>query len=332
MRAIVIDEPGGPEALKLRDVPDPVPSAGEVVIVTAAAGVNRADLAQREGRYPPPAGAPPYPGLECSGRIAAVGDGVTGWQPGDAVCALLAGGGYAEQVVVPAGQLLPIPAGVSLQDAAALPEAACTVYSNVVMYARLAPGETLLVHGGASGIGTTAIQLARALGARVACTAGSADKLERCRELGADLVINYRDEDFAAAVIDFTGGRGADVILDIMGAVYLPRNVTALATGGRLVVIGMQGGTSGELDLGRLMVKRATVHGSTLRSRPLAEKAVIVSAVRDSVWPLVSSGQVRPVIEAVLPLAQAAEAHRLMDASRHVGKILLATGAAGAAA
>ena len=313
MRAIVIDEPGGPEALKLRDVPDPVPSAGEVVIVTAAAGVNRADLAQREGRYPPPAGAPPYPGLECSGRIAAVGDGVTGWRPGDAVCALLAGGGYAEQVVVPAGQLLPIPAGVSLQDAAALPEAACTVYSNVVMYARLAPGETLLVHGGAIGIGTTAIQMARALGARVACTAGSADKLERCRELGADLVINYRDEDFAAAIIDFTGGRGADVILDIMGAVYLPRNVTALATG-------------------RLMVKRATVHGSTLRSRPLAEKAAIVSAVRDSVWPLVSSGQVRPVIEAVLPLAQAAEAHRLMDASRHVGKILLATGAAGAAA
>lgn len=328
MRAVVIDEPGGPEVLRVRAVADPVPAAGEVIVTTTAAGVNRADLAQRLGFYPPPPGAPPYPGLECSGLITAVGDGVTGWQQGDAACALLAGGGYAEQVAVPVGQLLPIPDGVSLTDAAALPEVGCTVYSNLVLYARLAPGETLLVHGGASGIGTMAIQLARALGARVACTAGSAAKLARCRELGAELTINYRDEDFAAAVIEFTGGRGADVILDIMGAVYLPRNVTALATGGRLVVIGMQGGTSGELDLGRLMQKRATVHGSTLRSRPLAEKASIVAAVREGLWPLVGSGQVRPVIQTILPLAQAASAHRLMESSEHIGKILLATATA----
>jgi putative PIG3 family NAD(P)H quinone oxidoreductase len=325
LRAVVIDEPGGPDVLKVREVPDPVPAAGEVVITTVAAGVNRADLAQRQGFYPPPPGAPPYPGLECSGRITAVGGGVTGWQLGDEACALLAGGGYAEQVAVPAGQLLPIPAGVSLRDAAALPEVSCTVHSNIVGYGRLGPGETLLVHGGASGIGTMAIQLGRALGARVACTAGSAGKLARCRELGAEVTINYREQDFADAVLEVTGGRGADVILDIMGAAYLPRNVTALATGGRLIVIGMQGGMSGELDLGQLMRKRATVHGSTLRSRPGAEKAAVVAAVRHELWPLVSSGQVRPVIQTVLPLESAAEAHRLMDGSAHVGKILLAT-------
>jgi putative PIG3 family NAD(P)H quinone oxidoreductase len=332
VRAVVIDEPGGPDVLKVRDVPDPVPSADEVVITTVAAGVNRADLAQRQGFYPPPPGAPPYPGLECSGRITAVGAGVTEWQPGDNVCALLAGGGYAEQVAVPAGQLLPIPAGVSVRDAAALPEVACTVHSNIVGYGRLAAGETLLVHGGASGIGTMAIQVGRALGARVACTAGSADKLARCRELGAELTINYREQDFADAVLDFTGGHGADVILDIMAAAYLPRNVAALATGGRLIVIGMQGGTSGELDLGQLMRKRASVHGSTLRSRPPADKAVIVAAVRDELWPLVSSGQIRPVIQTVLPLEQAPQAHRLMDGSAHVGKILLATVATAATA
>ena len=327
MRAVVIDEPGGPEVLKVREVPDPVPASGEVVITTVAAGINRADLAQRQGFYPPPAGAPPYLGLECSGRITAVGPGVNGWQLGDEACALLAGGGYAERVAVPAGQLLPIPDGVSLRDAAALPEVGCTVHANIVGYGRLAPGETLLIHGGASGIGTMAIQVGRALGARVACTAGSASKLARCRELGAELAINYREQDFAEAVLEFTGGQGADVILDIMAAAYLPRNIAALATGGRLIVIGMQGGMNGELDLGQLIRKRATVHGSTLRSRPLADKAAIVAAVADHLWPLVSAGQIRPVIQTVLPLTQAAEGHRLMDGSEHVGKILLATAA-----
>ncbi len=325
MRAVVIEQPGGPDVLKLREVPDPEPGPGEVVVTTVAAGVNRADLMQREGFYPPPAGAPPWPGMECSGRISAIGPDVSGWQRGDEVCALLSGGGYAEQVAVPAGQLLPIPAGVTLPDAAALPEAACTVYSNVVMQAGLTAGETLLVHGGASGIGTMAIQVGRALGARVICTAGSEAKLERCRELGAEAAIDYRNEDFADAVDKFTGGHGADVILDIMGAAYLPRNITALATGGRLVVIGMQGGAAGELDLGQLMVKRASVHGSTLRARPAAEKAGIVAAVEHAVWPLISSGQVRPVIETTLPLADAAGAHRLMAAGGHVGKILLAS-------
>jgi len=325
MRAVVIDHPGGPEVLKLREVPDLTPGPDEVVLATTAAGVNRADLLQRQGFYPPPSGAPPYPGLECSGRVTAVGSAVTGWQPGDQVCALLAGGGYAEQVAVPAGQLLPLPAGVGLLDAAALPEAACTVYSNIAMYAGLAPGETLLVHGGASGIGTMAIQLGHALGARVVCTAGSAPKLARCRELGADLAVNYRDEDFVSAVQTFTEGRGADVILDIIGAAYLPRNVAALATGGRLVVIGLQGGGTGELDLAQLLRKRGTVHASTLRSRPLAEKEAIVSRVHADVWPLISSGQIRPVIETTLPLAEAGHAHQLMEASGHIGKILLST-------
>jgi putative PIG3 family NAD(P)H quinone oxidoreductase len=325
VQAVVIEEPGGPDVLQVRHVPDPEPGPGEVIVATVAAGVNRADIMQRQGFYPPPPGAPPYPGLECAGRIAAVGPGVTGWQPGDEVCALLAGGGYAEQVAVPAGQLLTIPAGLSLAAAAALPEVACTVYSNLVMFAGLAYGETLLVHGGASGIGTMAIQVGRALGARVVCTAGSAAKLARCRELGAELAVNYTDDDFAAAVLAFTGGAGADVILDIVGAAYLAGNVAALATGGRLVVIGMQGGATGELDLGQLARKRATVHASTLRARPLAEKAEIVSAVQAGVWPLVGDGQIQPVIDTTLPLAQAPEAHRLLESGAHVGKILLNT-------
>jgi putative PIG3 family NAD(P)H quinone oxidoreductase len=323
MRAVVITEPGGPEVLRLEDVPDPVPAAGDVLISVAAAGVNRADLMQRQGFYPPPPGAPPYPGLECSGQVTAVGEGVTGLGPGDEVCALLAGGGYAEQVAVPAVQVLPVPAGLTVADAAALPEVACTVYANVFMTARLAPGETLLVHGGASGIGTMAIQLASAYGARVACTAGSEDRLRRCRELGADLAIDYNSEDFVAAVRDFTGGRGADVILDIIGGAYLARNVEALAIGGRLVVIGLQGGGSGELDLGRMLRNRLTVHAASLRARPVAEKAAVVTGVHETVWPLVASGQVRPVIDTVLPLAEAAAAHELMEAGGHVGKIIL---------
>ena len=324
MRAVVISEPGGPDVLKLAEVPDPVAAPGEVLVEVTGAGINRADLMQREGLYPPPPGSPPYPGLECSGRIAGLGPGTDGWQVGDEVCALLAGGGYAEKVAVPAGQLLPVPAGVTLTDAAGLPEVTCTVHSNVFQRAGLAPGETLLVHGGASGIGTMAIQLAHAHGARVACTAGSPAKLDRCRELGADLAIDYTTDDFVEAVRDFTGGHGADVILDIMGAVYLPRNVAALATGGRLVVIGLQGGGRGELDLGVLLRKRASVQAATLRSRPTAEKAAIVAAVREQVWPLISAGRVTAVIDRVLPLADAPEAHRLMEAGAHVGKILLA--------
>jgi putative PIG3 family NAD(P)H quinone oxidoreductase len=327
MRAVVITEPGGPDVLHLAEVPDPVAGPGEVLVDIAAAGVNRADLMQRQGFYPPPPGAPPYPGLECAGRVAALGDadpGPAGLQVGDEVCALLAGGGYAEKVAVPAGQLLPVPGGMTMTDAAALPEVVCTVYSNVFQRAALAPGETLLVHGGASGIGTMAIQLAKAHGARVACTARSAAKLERCQQLGADLAVNYAEEDFVAAVTDFTAGQGADVILDIIGASYLPRNVTALATDGRLVVIGLQGGSRGELDLGQLLRKRASVHATTLRARPAAEKAVIVAAVRQDVWPLISAGRVVPVVDRVLPLGDAAQAHRAMEDSAHIGKIVLA--------
>ena len=323
MHAVVMTEPGDPDVLHWLEVPDPVPGPGEVVIDIAASGVNRADLMQREGHYPPPPGAPPYLGLECSGRVRSVGDGVTGWRPGDEVCALLAGGGYAEQVVVPAGQLLPVPARVAMTEAAAFPEAACTVYTNVFQLAGLTSGETLLVHGGSSGIGTMAIQLGKAFGARVACTAGSPEKLARCRELGADVAINYRDEDFVAALLDATGGTGADVILDIMGASYLARNLAALATGGRLVIIGRQGGSRAEIDLGVLQGKRASVHATTLRARPANEKAAVVAAVRDHVWPLIDAGKVAAVIDRKLPMSQAAQAHRALAASEHIGKIVL---------
>ncbi len=323
MRAIVISEPGGPSVLRWQEVPDPEPAAGEVVIDITAAGVNRADLMQRQGFYPPPPGAPPYPGLECSGRISAVGDGVSGWQAGDEVCALLGGGGYAEKVAVPQGQLLPVPGGVPLADAAGLPEAACTVQGTVYLQAHLDEGEVYLVHGGAGGMGSFAIQLGKADGAVVACTAGSPGKLARCRELGADLAINYRDEDFVQAILDFTDGRGADVILDVVGGPYLAKNLAALATWGRLVVISVQGGPRAELDLGVLLQKRATVCGATLRARPPAEKAAVVAAVRAHAWPLVSAGKVRPVIDRVLPMADAAQAHRLFDEGTHVGKILL---------
>jgi putative PIG3 family NAD(P)H quinone oxidoreductase len=324
MRAVVITSPGGPEVLKLEEVPDPVPGEGEVVVEVAAAGVNPADVLQRQGFYPPPPGVPAYPGLECSGRIAAIGPGVSGWREGDSVCALLAGGGYADLVAVPAGHLLPIPGGVSLTDAAALPEVACTVNASVFGQARLAPGEVLLVHGGAGGIGTMAIQLGKARGAVVACTAGTPAKLERCHELGADLAISYRDDDFVAVVGDFTGGRGANVILDIMGAPYLARNIETLATSGRLLQIATRGGVHAEIDLGTLMRKRISIFASTLRARPVAEKAAIVADVRGQVWPLVAAGKVGPVIDRTLPMAEAAQAHRLMEAGAHVGKILLA--------
>ncbi|MEU4366936.1 NAD(P)H-quinone oxidoreductase [Micromonospora chersina] len=322
MHAITIPKPGGPEALVWAAVPDPEPGPGEVVVEVRASAVNRADLLQRQGQYPPPPGAPAYPGLECAGVVAALGPGVTGWSVGDEVCALLAGGGYAERVAVPAGQLLPVPAGVDPVDAAALPEVACTVFSNVVQLARLAEGETLLVHGGGSGIGTFAVQLGVALGATVVVTARAA-KHERLRELGAAHTIDYREQDFVEEVRRVTDGRGADVILDIMGAAYLPRNVAALATGGRLVVIGMQGGRKGELDLGMLLAKRASVHATALRSRPVAEKAEIVRGVREQVWPLVESGKIRPVVHARVKMADAADAHRLVETSDHLGKVLL---------
>jgi putative PIG3 family NAD(P)H quinone oxidoreductase len=323
MHAIVIAEAGGPDVLTWTEVEDPVPGPGEVVIDVTATGVNRADVMQRQGFYPPPPGAPPYPGLECSGTIAAVGTGVTGWKPGDEACALLAGGGYAEKVLVPAGQLLPRPDSTDLVTSSALPETACTVYSNVFMKAGLKKGETFLVHGGGSGIGTMAIQLAKSAGATVAVTAGSQEKLDACKALGADITINYRDEDFAASLKQATSGHGADVILDIIGGAYLPGNVEALATEGRMVFIGLQKGRKGELDMGKLMAKRGTIMGTTLRARPKEQKAEIVQAVTEHVWPLVEAGKVAPVVHCVLPISQASEAHRIMEASTHTGKILL---------
>lgn len=305
------------------EVPDPVPGEGEVLVEVVASAVNRADILQRQGFYDPPPGASPYPGLECSGRIAAIGPGVSGWAVGDQVCALLSGGGYAEKVAVPAGQLLPVPEGVDLTRAAALPEVVCTVWSNVFMVAHLRPGETLLVHGGSSGIGTMAIQLAKAVGARVAVTAGTKEKLEYCAGLGADVLINYREQDFVAELRQATDGAGADVILDNMGAKYLDRNVQALAVNGRLAIIGMQGGAKGELNIGALLAKRAAISATSLRARPLDEKAAIVAAVREHVWPLLVAGGVRPVVDREVPMPEAAEAHRLVEASGHIGKVLL---------
>jgi putative PIG3 family NAD(P)H quinone oxidoreductase len=326
MRAVTATEAGGPEVLTIDDVPDLAPGAGEVLIEVVASAVNRADLLQRQGHYPPPPGASATIGLECSGRIAAVGDGVGRWQPGDEVCALLAGGGYAEQVVVPAGQVMPLPPGVDVETAAALPEVACTVWSNVFMVAHLRPEETLLVHGGAGGIGTFAIQLAHALGARVVTTAGSEEKLQMCRSLGADVAVNYREQDFVEEVRSATDGRGADVILDNMGAKYLGRNVDALATEGRLVIIGMQGGTKGELDIATLLRKRGAVIATALRSRPVEEKAAICAAVTEHVWPLVGSGEVQPVVHRRFPLEEAAAAHAAVEEGSNIGKVLLVTG------
>ncbi|MFE1289539.1 NAD(P)H-quinone oxidoreductase [Streptomyces sp. NPDC058751] len=323
MYAITIPEPGGPEALVWDEVPDPVPAEGEVLVEVVASAVNRADLLQRQGLYNPPPGASPYPGLECSGRVAEVGPGVPGWSVGDEVCALLSGGGYAQKVAVPAGQLLPVPAGLDVRRAAALPEVVCTVWSNVFMVAHLRPGETLLVHGGSSGIGTMAIQLAKAVGAKVAVTAGTKEKLDFCAELGADILINYREQDFVEEIERATGGAGADVILDNMGAKYLDPNVRALAVNGRLAVIGMQGGIKAELNIAALLNKRAAISATSLRARPLSEKAAIVAAVREHVWPLIDSGHVRPVVDRELPMSDAAGAHRVLEESSHIGKVLL---------
>lgn len=323
MYAITIPEPGGPEVLVWEEVPDPVPGEGEVLVEVVASAVNRADVMQRQGFYNPPPGASLYPGLECSGRIVAIGPGVSGWAVGDEVCALLAGGGYAQKVAVPAGQLLPVPEGLDLKQAAALPEVTCTVWSNVFMIAHLRPGETLLVQGGSSGIGTMAIQLAKAVGAKVAVTAGTKAKLDFCAELGADILVNYREQDFVEEIERATDGAGADVILDNMGAKYLDRNVRALAVNGRLAIIGLQGGAKAELNIGALLTKRAAISATSLRARPLGEKAAIVAAVREHVWPLIASSHVRPVVDRELPMSEAATAHRILEESGHMGKVLL---------
>jgi putative PIG3 family NAD(P)H quinone oxidoreductase len=322
MYAITIREPGDPDVLEWAEVADPRPGAGEVLLEVAASAVNRADLLQRQGHYPPPPGASETLGLECSGTIVELGEGVHGWNVGDEVCALLSGGGYAEKAVVPAGQLLPVPGEVDLLTAAALPEVACTVWANVVMHANLTEGEVLLVHGGAGGIGTHAIQVGKALGATVAVTAGSPERLESCRQLGADLTINYKDEDFVEVLKKETGG--ADVILDNMGASYLGRNVDALQQDGRLVIIGMQGGVKGELNVGALLGKRASVFAAGLRFRPPAQKAAIVADVRERLWPLVADGRVKPIVGQVVPMAEAGTAHRVLEEGSVFGKVLLA--------
>jgi putative PIG3 family NAD(P)H quinone oxidoreductase len=325
MYAITLREPGGPEVLEWAPVPDPEAGPGEVVLDVVASAVNRADLLQRQGQYPPPPGASEIIGLECSGHIAALGEGVTGWSVGDEVCALLAGGGYAEKVAVPAAQLLPIPSGVDLVTAGGLPEVACTVWSNIVAAGRLSAGETFLIQGGSSGIGSHAIQVAKALGATVAATAGAPDRLQRCRDLGADIVIDYHD-DVPAALKEATGGHGADVILDNMGAKGLAANVEALAPDGRLLVIGMQGGTKAELDLNKLLRKRASITAMSLRGRPVEGphgKGRVVTGVREQVWPMLADGRVRPIVHATVPMHKAGEAHRQLEAGGVVGKILL---------
>jgi len=323
MTAVEIIEPGGPEKLRPTQRPVPQPAPGEVLIQVAAAGVNRPDCLQRQGSYPPPPGASDIPGLEVAGTLVALGAGVDEWRIGDPVCALLTGGGYAEYCVAPAPQCLPIPAGLSVQQAAALPETFFTVWSNVFDRARLQLGETLLVHGGASGIGTTAIQMARALGSRVFATVGGGEKVQPCLDLGAERVIDYREEDFVQVVKDITNNKGVDVILDMVGGDYVQRNLSALAVEGRLVFIAFLRGAKVELNLAPVMMKRLTITGSTLRARPVADKAPIARALRETVWPLLENGAIRPLIDRVFPLTEAAAAHALMESNRHVGKLLL---------
>ncbi|HWW63486.1 MAG TPA: NAD(P)H-quinone oxidoreductase [Sphingomonadaceae bacterium] len=326
MQAIVAISPGGPEVLEVTTIDNPALEKGQVLIDVAAAGVNRADILQRQGHYPPPPGASPIIGLEVAGTISALSTEIEGWSVGDRVCALLAGGGYAGKVAVSASQLLPVPQGMDLITAAALPEALCTIYYNLVIAAGLSGGETILIHGGGGGIGTAAIQIAKSMGARVACTAGSEPKLAKAQALGADILINYREQDFVAAMRELGG---ADVILDIMGAAYLGRNVDALRANGRLVVIGLQGGRKGELDLAKLLSKQAVVRGTTLRGLPLSKKEEIVAGVRRDYWPMVRDGTYVPHIDRVLPLSNAAEAHRLIESGGVTGKIVLEVAGAG---
>lgn len=323
MTTIAIEAPGGPEVLKPATLPCPVPAMDEILIRVEAAGVNRPDVLQRRGLYAPPPGASPLPGLEVAGTVAAVGPEVTGWGVGDPVCALVAGGGYAEYCVAPAPQCLPIPKGLSAAEAAVLPETFFTVWTNVVERGRLKAGERFLVHGGSSGIGTTAIQLAKARGATVFATAGSAEKCRACLDLGADVAIDYREQDFLAVVKEKTGGRGVDLILDMVGGDYVARNIDALAVEGRQVSIAFLKGSKVEIDLQKVMAKRLTLTGSTLRPRSVAEKGAIAAALQAEVWPLIEAGRIRPVLHATFPLAQAAEAHALMESSAHVGKIVL---------
>ncbi len=323
MQAIEIAEAGGPEVLRITDFPVPEPGDGEVLIKVMAAGVNRPDVMQRLGLYPPPPGAPDIPGLEVAGTVAALGPNASGVQEGDAVCALVIGGGYAEYCVAPASLCLAVPEALSTVQAAAIPETFFTVWTNVFDRGRLTSGESLLVHGGSSGIGTTAIQLAKAFGSTVYVTAGSEEKCQACLELGADAAINYRDEDFVERISELTNERGVDVILDMIGGDYLPRNLKSLAVEGRIVHIALQGGPKVEMNLLPIMLKRLTLTGSTLRPRTVAQKAMIAHSLREKVWPLVESGKVRPIIHATFPLAQASEAHRMMESSQHIGKIVL---------
>ena len=323
MHAITYAEPGGPEVLQWTAVPDPTPGPGEVIIDVAATAVNRADLLQRQGNYPPPPGASEILGLECSGTISSVGAAIGLDHIGEKVVALLSGGGYATKVAVPIGQVMTVPTGIGLVEAAALPEVACTVWSNLDMVANLSEGEWLLIHGGGSGIGTMAIQIGRALGARVAVTAGSQAKLDQCAALGAEVLINYNEQDFVEVMLDVTGGRGANVILDNMGAAYLERNVTALARDGRLVIIGMQAGVRAELDISTLLRKNASVNATSLRGRPESEKAAICRQVERTVWPWIHSGVIRPVIDRILPLKDAAYAHTVIADGGATGKVVL---------
>jgi len=322
MRAVTVPQPGDAHVLTITEVPEPVAGDREVLIRVAAAGVNGADLSQRRGYYPSPAGAAPWPGLEVSGEIVSVGSSVTEWSEGDRVCALLPGGGYAEFVTVDSGLVLPVPAGVDLVEAAGLPEVAATVWSNVFMLAELQRGETLLVHGGSSGIGSMAIQLGAAFGAQVIATAGSAEKTAFSRGLGAAIAVDYRDQDFVEIVRDATDGHGADVVLDIVGGDYIARDLEALAAGGRIMSIASRRGEA-TIDIGLLMRKRARLWGTTLRARPLAERVAVIASVREHVWPLLEAGRVHPVIDSVFPLADAAQAHLRMESSVHLGKILL---------